>query len=148
MLFFTGIVRTAAVVASTYGDGPEQRKSLRNTTRLVDEALELLGSEKELVGFGELLDQGWNEKRKLSNNVSTQQLDRFYSRGCEAGAVGGKIAGAGGGGMLLLYVPVEKQNDVRVALSELLLIPIKLETAGCQVIFFSESQDRLSSGAQ
>jgi len=148
MLFFTGIVRTAADVAATYGDGSKQRKSLGNTTRLVDEALELLGSEKDLDGFGELLDQGWNEKRKLSNNVSTQQLDRLYSRGCEAGAVGGKLTGAGGGGMLLFYVPAERQNDVKNALSELLLIPIKFETAGCQVIFFSEFQDRFPNRTQ
>ena len=90
----------------------------------------------DLDDFGLQLNKAWQEKRSLSKLVSNSQVDGIYNSALSAGALGGKLSGAGGGGVLLLYVPVEKQTDVKQALSHLLHVPFSFEAKGSQIIFY------------
>ena len=89
-------------------------------------------------GFGKLLDESWRLKRSLSNSVSTDQIDRMYEAALEAGAIGGKLCGAGGGGFMLLFVPPRKQRHVGKALNNLLRVPFNFETLGSQIVVYAQ----------
>ncbi len=142
MLFYTGIVRTASRIAANYvTDVHAKKRQLRILKELVDESVDLLSSTASLEGFGELLDEAWRMKRSLGPGISTPEVDDYYSRAREAGAVGGKITGAGGGGFLLLYVPKAKQAAVAAALPELVHVPFRFESAGSQIIFYDREED-------
>ncbi|MCF7707629.1 MAG: kinase [Verrucomicrobia bacterium] len=142
MLFYTGIKRTASHVACSYVDGFEtKRRQLRMLKNMVDEALEVLSGDKDLNYFGELLHEAWIFKKSLGARVSNGEVDGIYDAARRAGALGGKITGAGGGGFLLLYVPIECQKDVKRALSGLLHVPFEFESSGSQVIYFDEEED-------
>ena len=108
---------------------------LNNISQFAKEAKMILQGNSPLDGLGELLHQSWVQKRKLSNMVTNERIDYLYQTGRSAGAIGGKLTGAGGGGMMLLYVPEKKQDRVREALSELLYIPFRFSDEGCRVIF-------------
>ena len=149
MLFYTGIVRTAAKVAATYvSDLSAKRRQLRILRDLVDEAIELLAGGHDIAGFGHLLDEAWMHKRSLGAGISTGEVDHLYARAREAGALGGKITGAGGGGFLLLFVPPAAQPAVQDALHELVHVPFRFETAGSQIIFFDREEDFAAAEAQ
>lgn len=142
MLFFTGLKRTAATVAETYVKDLETRKrQLRIMKDLVDESLSILNNGGDLRGFGELLHEAWQAKRMLSATVSNPEVDEMYAIAREAGALGGKLTGAGGGGFLLLFVPPQDQHRVREALRRLLLVPFKFEFAGSQIIFCDREEE-------
>lgn len=142
MLFYTGIVRTASKVAKTYvTDLSQKRRQLRILRDLVDESIDLLASDRGIEGFGELLDEAWTVKRSLGNGISTDEVDALYGRAMAAGAVGGKITGAGGGGFLLLFVPPAQQQAVLDALPELVHVPFRFESSGSQIIFYDREQD-------
>lgn len=85
--------------------------------------------------MGQLLDQGWQYKKGLASGISNDQIDQMYQQALDAGALGGKISGAGGGGFLLLYVPREKQNAVRKVLNLYQELPFFLEQDGSKIIF-------------
>jgi D-glycero-alpha-D-manno-heptose-7-phosphate kinase len=91
--------------------------------------------------FGDLLHEAWQAKRSLSPRVSTNEVDELYERARAAGALGGKLTGAGGGGFLLLFVPPEKQPAVIEALQTQLHVPFEFETAGSQIIFYEPGVD-------
>lgn len=136
MLFFTGLKRTAATIADTYVNDLEARKrQLRIMKDLVDESLSILNRGGDLRGFGELLHEAWQAKRTLSAKVSNPEIDDMYAQARAAGALGGKLTGAGGGGFFLLFVPPPDQPRVREVLRRLLLVPFKFEFAGSQIIF-------------
>jgi len=136
MLFFTGISRTASEVAETYVcDLTSRARQLHRMSRMVDEAKALVCSDDELDSFGELLHESWILKRSLSPMVSNSRVDEAYAAAREGGALGGKLTGAGGGGMLLLYVPEDRQVIVRTKLASLVHIPIQFESTGSQIIF-------------
>ncbi len=142
MLFYTGIVRTASTVASTYVDDIQsKRRQLRILRDLVDESLSLLTSHAPIEGFGQLLDEAWSVKRSIGAGISTNDVDAIYARAREAGAIGGKITGAGGGGFLLLFVPPYLQSAVADALPELVHVPFRFETSGSQIIFYDPETD-------
>lgn len=148
MLFYTGIVRTAATVASGYvGDLHGKRRHLRILGNLVDESLDLLAGGEPIAGFGELLDEAWQVKRGLGAGVSNAEVDSVYRRAREAGATGGKVLGAGGGGFLLLFVPTDRQAAVVEALGELVHVPFRFESSGSQIIFYDREQDFASAEA-
>ncbi|MGD0652655.1 MAG: GHMP kinase, partial [Verrucomicrobiia bacterium] len=86
-------------------------------------------------GLGRLLHQGWEAKRKLAHSISNREMDEIYERAVKAGALGGKISGAGGGGFFLLCVPSDKRQAVRHALSNLREMPFRLERGGSRVVF-------------
>ena len=130
MLFYTGIIRIAEKVAKSYVDIIEEKeKQLLLMHNMVDEAIELIVN-GNLDDFGYLLNDAWQQKRSLSKMVSNSQVDEIYASAINAGALGGKLSGAGGGGFLLLYVPVEKQSDVKQKLSHLLHVPFNFEPNG------------------
>lgn len=141
ILFYTGLKRTSSTITSSYATDMETRKrQLRIMKDLVDESLTLLTQQQEISGFGELMHEAWETKKSLSNSVSNSMVDGMYAEARKAGAIGGKLTGAGGGGFLLLCVPPSKQAKVKEALKSLIHVPFKFEFAGSQVVFFD--QDR------
>jgi D-glycero-alpha-D-manno-heptose-7-phosphate kinase len=139
MLLYTGIQRDAHEVLD---EQIERTESGQNTVELdklktlVRQGVELLTNGKDLSGFGALLHEGWIAKRRLSRKITTSLIDEIYDRALRAGATGGKLLGAGGGGFLLLYVEPDKRNRVRNALPELGEAKLSFENSGSQVIFY------------
>ena len=142
MLFYTGIPRIASNVAKSFvkkiGNQREQLSIMQDS---VDEALAILDSKKDIKSFGELLDEFWKLKRSLSPQVSNSAIDDVYKKARNAGAIGGKLIGAGGGGFLLLFVPPTNQKKVREKLSKLVHVPFNFEREGSQIIFFDPEED-------
>lgn len=142
MLFYTGIRRTASTIADTYVTGIDsRRRQLRIMKDLVDESLAVLNSGQDLTLFGELLHEAWQAKRSLSSSVSNSDVDDLYHSARAAGAIGGKLAGAGGGGFLMLFVPPERQDQVRATLNALIHVPFRFEFSGSQVLFADTEQE-------
>ena len=142
MLIYTGIVRTASEVANTYVNGIEkQRRQLRIISDLVKEGLALLSGERDIANFGELLHEAWQVKRNLSQHVSSARIDDMYGDAIAAGAVGGKLLGAGGGGFMLLFVPPDRQEAVKQKLRGLIHVPCNFESQGSQIIFLDPEKD-------
>ena len=102
---------------------------------MVEEAVTILSDSSDLDDFGRLLGEMWFEKRSLSDLVSTDEIDTIYSQALKAGALGGKLIGAGGGGMLLLYVPLDSQQPVGQALKDLVHIPFRFDPFGSRIIY-------------
>ena len=135
MLFFTGITRQADAILM------EQKANIENRLHVLGEMKDLasLARKALLAGdfdeLGHMLHYGWKLKRQLASKISNPYLDELYDKARGAGALGGKITGAGGGGFLLLYCPREKQGAVRASLPELQELPFQLEQDGAKVIF-------------
>ncbi|MFQ3593453.1 MAG: kinase [Gemmataceae bacterium] len=141
MLFYTGIARTAADVARSYANDLEsRRRQLRIMRELVEESVDILCSGSDIGGFGELMHEGWIAKRSLSNQVSNSAVDHLYQTAREAGALGGKLTGAGGGGFLLLFVEPDRQAQVRDALGDRIHVPFHFESEGSQIIFYEPQE--------
>ncbi|MFN8543848.1 MAG: kinase [Candidatus Binatia bacterium] len=142
MLFYTGIERTASDVAETYvAEIDLRRRQLRIMKDLVEESLALLNGGRDICGFGELLHEAWEAKRSLSARVSSSVVDAMYDAARAAGAIGGKLTGAGGGGFLLLFVPPERHALVRERLRALTHVPFKFEFSGSQIILCEPEED-------
>jgi D-glycero-alpha-D-manno-heptose-7-phosphate kinase len=142
MLFYTGIRRTASNVAKSYvQDLAARRRQLETMSALVKESVALLSSRRDLDGFGSLLHAAWQAKRSLSAQVSNSEVDAIYAAARRAGALGGKLTGAGGGGFMLLFVPPERRAKVRKALGKLLHIPFRFDFHGSQIIFYGPGED-------
>jgi D-glycero-alpha-D-manno-heptose-7-phosphate kinase len=142
MLFYTGIKRTASDVAKSYvTDIDSKKRQLRIMHDLVDECVSLLNSGHDLGGFGHLLHEAWQAKRTLSHQVTNPEVDTIYEAAQAAGALGGKLTGAGGGGFMLLFVPPKQQDKVRETLNKLLLVPFRFEFNGSQVIHYDPGED-------
>ena len=139
MLFFTGFSRKASEVASEQiKQTPLRHQELTAMHQMVDKAVTVLAdTAAPLEEFGKLLDQSWKLKRGLTQLISTNQIDAIYDRACKAGAIGGKLCGAGAGGFMLFFVPLEKKAQVKEALKDLLHVPFQFENQGSQVIFNS-----------
>ena len=142
MLFYTGIKRTASTIAETYvNDIDDKRRQLRLMNDLVEEGVSILSSGQDLGGFGELLHEAWQAKRSLSATVSNPHVDEIYEQARAAGAIGGKLIGAGGGGFILLFVPPERHAAIQERLAKLIHVPFKFEFCGSQIIFFDREED-------
>ena len=139
MLFFTGFSRTAdKVAAEQIKNTPKKMPELRAMYEMVDEAINILnGSERSLIEFGRLLHESWKLKKTLSSQITTNHIDEIYKRAMKAGAVGGKILGAGGGGFIMVFAEPEKQHLIREELKDLLFVPFRFEDLGTQVIMYS-----------
>jgi D-glycero-alpha-D-manno-heptose-7-phosphate kinase len=138
MMFFTGISRFASEVAKAKIDNLKHRKTeLRMMRTLVDEALSILAREKEdLDDFGKLLDENWQYKCKLSDKVTTPEIDHIYETAIAAGALGGKLLGAGGGGFLMFFARPELHAAIREKLKHLIYVPIKFDTSGSKIVMY------------
>lgn len=142
MMFFTGFTRfSAEIQAANQTDRRDKVKQLLEMKQLVDEAEKVLvNADTDLNEFGRLLDYTWKLKRQTGAAVSTDSIDSLYMRGIKAGAFGGKLLGAGGGGFLVFYVQPEYQENVRTAMKDLLYIPFKFEEGGTRVIHYSPEE--------
>ena len=137
MLVFTGINRTASDIASSYVTAiDDRRRELRTLMNLVDEAVELLTGKADITGFGELLHEAWTAKKSMGAMVTNPGIDAMYEKARAAGALGGKLLGAGGGGFLLLFAPPECQEKVRESLDQHIHVPFRFERTGSQIIFY------------
>lgn len=138
MLYFTGFSRIASEVAKSKIENLKNReKELKLMRAMVDEAIALLQDVHEPIdSFGKLLDASWQYKRSLSDRVSTPEIDQIYAAAMEAGAIGGKILGAGGGGFLLLFAKPEKQAAIRKRLAKLIHVPFDFENSGSRVVLY------------
>ena len=117
---------------------PSRAAGLTQMLAHVDEAEAILeDSGRDLDDFGRLLDESWKIKRNLAKAVSTDAIDLLYQKAIDAGALGGKLLGAGGGGFFIFYVDAEKRAAVREALSDLLYVPFRFENGGTRVIHYT-----------
>lgn len=143
MMFFTGFTRFSSDVqkANSASSTEEKKARLKKMYGLVDEAEAVLTDKnRDLDDFGRLLDTTWRLKKGTGGSVSTDSIDAMYEKGIAAGAFGGKLLGAGGGGFLVFYVQPEKQDAVRVAMQDLMYIPFKFEEGGTRVIHYSPEE--------
>ena len=137
MLVFTGLSRTASeVAAEQIHVTPKKEQELQAMYQMVDEAIRVLQSDEDLAALGRLLDESWRLKRSLTGRISTPQIDDLYDAARRAGALGGKLLGAGGGGFLLLFARPEDQPAIRRALKPYLVVPFQFEDGGSRVIFY------------
>lgn len=137
LLLFTGISRTAAEVAQTLLDNVGNRVSeLRTIQQMVDRGVAILASDEDLGEFGRLLHESWQLKRQLSSRVSNADIDDLYQTARRAGAIGGKLLGAGGGGFMLLFVRPEDKARVAEAVGSLIKVPFKFEASGARVVLY------------
>lgn len=139
LMFFTGFTRFSSDVQKANNvTAADKRAQLKEMYALVDEAEKVLtDKEKSLDDFGYLLDHTWKLKRQTGLSISTNSIDALYQKGIEAGALGGKLLGAGGGGFLVFYVQPEKQDAVRWAMKDLMYIPFRFEDGGTRVIHYT-----------
>lgn len=139
MLFFTGFSRFSSdIQVSTKDAMKDKTAQLLEMLDLVDEAEDVLvNKNRDLADFGRLLDHTWKLKRGITDKISTDSIDGLYSKAMEAGALGGKLLGAGGGGFLLFYVEPEKQKAVKEAIKDLLYVPFHFENNGTRIIHYS-----------
>lgn len=138
MLFFTGFTRFASEIAKDKIKNLKNRSSeLKCMGQMVDESIKILQNKNNPINdFGKLLHEGWMNKRKLSDKVSTPEIDAIYEGGMSAGALGGKLLGAGGGGFILLFVKPELQGRVRERLKHLVYAPIEFDFSGSRVMHY------------
>lgn len=137
MLFFTGLSRIASDVAKSKIENIKSRKTeLHLMKEMVSEALKILQSPSDIAEIGKLLDQSWKCKRSLSDKVSTMEIDHIYESAKKAGAIGGKLLGAGGGGFMVFFVKPEFQKKVRETLSHLVHVPFRFENNGSRVVLY------------
>lgn len=144
MMFFTGFSRMASEIAAHQIQNiPNKTKELKTMYEMAFRAVDLLGA-GDLPAFGKLLDESWQVKRTLSHKITTPYIDEMYEAALSAGADGGKLLGAGGGGFLLIFAAPEKQKKIREKLKKLLEIPFRFETLGSQIIFYQPNSGQVA----
>lgn len=138
MLYFTGLSRFSSEIEREKISNIKRReRELRNIHRHVDDAIAILGSSAgDLDDFGLLLDETWKNKRALSSGVSNNEIDDIYAAAIRAGALGGKLLGAGGGGFILFYVPTGRRQALRDALARLIHVPFQFEREGSRIVYY------------
>ena len=139
LMFFTGFTRFSSDLQKANKVGyAEKIAQMREILALVDDAERVLtDKQSNLDEFGRLLDRTWRLKRQTGGAITTNCIDALYEKGIEAGALGGKLLGAGGGGFLVFYVQPEKRAAVKEAMNELLYVPFNFEDGGTRVIHYT-----------
>ena len=138
MLFFTGTTRIASEIAIHHISNINKKNNeLILMYQMVNEAVKILQQEDiSLNDFGYLLHESWKLKKSLSDKVSNSHIDSIYETAIRAGALGGKVLGAGGGGFMIFFVPIDKQNNVKEHLKDLVHVPFKFEHQGSNVVLY------------
>lgn len=140
MLFYTGISRYASRIAQKKIENiPNRKKELTVMRQMVDEALEILTNKSPMTEFGKLLHESWRLKKSLSDSVSTPHVDEMYDAAISAGATGGKLLGAGGGGFMLVFAPPANQPAIMKRLKDYFCIPFKFDEQGSQIVVYQPS---------
>lgn len=144
MLFFTGVSRIASgVLEEQIANTSVNVPNLNRMKDMVDEAHDILVSNASLNQFGELLNSTWALKKSLSSKVSNPEIDAMYDKAIQAGALGGKLLGAGSGGFMMFYVEKKYQDKVRAALSDYLHIPFSFDFDGSKIVVYEPNyQDK------
>ena len=139
LLFYTGIQRfSSEIQADTFAKPVDKTRQLKNMLALVDEAEGILCDKNaSLNEFGKLLDTTWKLKRGTGSKVSNGSIDELYATAIKAGALGGKLLGAGGGGFLLFYCEKDKQETLKTALEDLMIVPFSFENEGAQILYYN-----------
>ena len=138
MMYFTGFTRFSSEIQQASKPIKDKTAQLKDMLQLVDEAEKVLENKYvDLDEFGRLLDVTWHLKKQTGNKVSTGGIDELYEKAMAAGALGGKLLGAGGGGFLLFYVPKEKQSAVAASMEKLMHVPFEFENGGTRVIHYT-----------
>ncbi len=139
LLFYTGVQRfSSEIQADTFGKPVDKTQQLLDMLALVDEAEKILtNKDASLNEFGKLLDTTWKLKRGTGSKISNGSIDELYDMAIKAGALGGKLLGAGGGGFLLFYCEKEKQEQLKKALDKLMIVHFNFENDGAQVLYYS-----------
>ena len=142
VLYFTGFTRTASEIAQEQIRlTPGRKQELDAMLRLVDEAEAIVTNpRRSLDDFGRLLHEGWKIKRSLTHKITNADIDEIYEAGLSAGALGGKLLGAGGGGFMLFFVPPERQAAVRERLRKLLCVPFAFAKKGSEVVVYEPEE--------
>jgi len=142
-MFFTGFTRFSSDVQKINNrtENEEKKKILKEMLLMVDEAEEILNNKnRDLDDFGRLLDKSWRLKKTTGNAISTENIDKLYERGINAGALGGKLLGAGGGGFIVFYVQPGNQQKVLDEMKDIMYIPFKFENGGTRVIHYTPEE--------
>jgi len=141
-LFFTGFSRTASEIAKEQIKvTPEKKRELDTMQQMVDEAEAIISdTNRSLEEFGNLLNESWQIKRTLTSNITNKNLDDIYEAGRSAGALGGKLLGAGGGGFMLFFVPPSRRKELRMRLKNLLCVPFSFSNRGSHVVVHEPEQ--------
>lgn len=139
LMYFTGFTRFSSDMQKTNNvTAKDKKKQLLEMLSLVDEAEKVLQNKNtDLVEFGRLLDHTWKLKRQTGTKISTDGIDRIYEDATKAGALGGKLLGAGGGGFLVFYVEPDHRKNVMEAMSDLMYVPFEFENGGTRVIHYT-----------
>ncbi len=139
LMYFTGFTRFSSDMQKANNvTAADKRQQLCEMLSLVDEAEKVLNnSEGDIDDFGRLLDHTWKLKRQTGSKISTAAIDILYDKAIKAGALGGKLLGAGGGGFLVFYVQLDKRERVKEAMKDLLYVPFEFENGGTRVIYYS-----------
>lgn len=135
MLFFTNITRQASSILTEQREKTGENRQSLQAIHALGKKIEVAVRAKHFDEIGEVLDENWRLKKQLASGITTKEIDEMYDRAKKAGALGGKVAGAGGGGFLLLYVKPENQAKVRDALSTYRQMPFMLDNFGATIIF-------------
>lgn len=143
MLLFTGFPRQASeIAAAQIKRTPEKTKELTAMMEMVEEAVEILnGNQNGYADFGKLLHESWMVKRSLTERVSSPEIDEIYQAAREAGALGGKLLGAGGGGFMLFFARPDIQSKIREKLNKLLYVPFNFHDLGSQIVYYAPEQN-------
>jgi D-glycero-alpha-D-manno-heptose-7-phosphate kinase len=139
LLYFTGFSRTASEIAKEQIAQTKQRRvELFAMLQMVQEGVSILTGDHDLADFGELLHEAWMVKRQLTSKITTPLIDQIYEAARNAGAMGGKLLGAGGGGFMLLFAKPDLHHQINAALPGLLQVPFQFEGAGSQIVFYQQ----------
>jgi D-glycero-alpha-D-manno-heptose-7-phosphate kinase len=149
MLFFTGVSRFGSEIAEQQiANIGRSAANLERMKEQVDTGIGILSDpDADIDGFGHLLDEAWRQKKQLSDRISTAMIDEIYARARAAGAIGGKILGAGGGGFILFFVPPNRKSAVLDALKDLTHVPFEFERDGSQVVYYKPVAVKSRHGA-
>jgi D-glycero-alpha-D-manno-heptose-7-phosphate kinase len=141
-LYFTGFSRTASEIAQEQLRlTPHKTRELRSLLELVNEGEAVVSDpSRPLTEFGHLLHEGWQIKKTLTQKISNPAIDEIYEAGRSAGAIGGKLLGAGGGGFMLFFVPPERREELRMRLKQLLCVPFRFSHTGSDVVVYEPEQ--------
>lgn len=151
LILYTGLTRSADGIlkdqAAQMAHNPAKRALVQRMVALAEQLRNAL-RDNDLLAFGEILHEGWEAKRRLTDHISNRQIDEWYAHARRAGALGGKLLGAGGGGFLLLYAPPERHAAILSALPELRPLAFRFESQGSKIIYVEENgtrrEDRLA----
>lgn len=139
MLCFTGFSRSASEVAKIQISNIDKNyDKLQTISKLTKDALDVISQEtRNLQEIGEMLDQHWQTKKSLADNISTSEIDTLYQSSKNAGAIGGKLLGAGAGGFFLIFAPPERHEKIKISLGEKLFVPFRFDFTGSSIVYYS-----------